>query len=600
MGRLTLVYTHPETGEQRIEIADDCSYRIGSQPDNDIVIASNDISRHHAILRMRQGTPHITDLNSKNGTFINGRRTASSNFRIGDTVHLSSIPAVVEEEGSEEPVGVTAESGGEGVTDADRSDPEETQAFSGQASAEEMVSLLVTTSGAVRRGAVVEPLAWAVEHLGLDAAVVLYRDDEGGVSMVSSAGQLGDLVRSSETLTRIAREQEGQYSGTRISQLDESEESLLVAPIHRQHVLVVPFTGAPPPVGDIRAVMASVEAVLGSGNPPAPAGSVPGDRRDPELRRFGSPLHRIAGLSDSINECKLRTAEIARSDRAVLISGESGTGKSLFARVIHDLSSRQERPFVVLGGAITGPDGTAESRPVTAEDVAEAVSAANGGTLFVRDLCALTSTLQDLLVAEFHPTGSSPSSRSVGVRPIFGAECDVSAALAEGELNESLAGAFGGFRIDLPPLREHLEDIPLLITHFQREAGGRRGKAGAGFTMDSLEALASYQWPDNVRELRAEVLRLMTRATSDQVVEVADLSPRIREGLASSEVPPLDLGALVQRPLSDAREDFERWMILRAMYAEDWNQTRAAKRLGLSRAGLFKKMRKLGLSGHEE
>ena len=81
---------------------------------------------------------------------------------------------------------------------------------------------------------------------------------------------------------------------------------------------------------------------------------------------------------------------------------------------------------------------------------------------------------------------------------------------------------------------------------------------------------------------------------------MADLSPRIREGLASSEVSPLDLGALVERPLSEAREDFERWMILRAMYAEDWNQTRAAERLGLSRAGLFKKMRKLGLSGHED
>jgi len=70
--------------------------------------------------------------------------------------------------------------------------------------------------------------------------------------------------------------------------------------------------------------------------------------------------------------------------------------------------------------------------------------------------------------------------------------------------------------------------------------------------------------------------------------------------LAASEVSPLDLGALVERPLGEARAEFERWMILRAMYADDWNQTRAAERLGLSRAGLFKKMRKLGLSGHEE
>ena len=600
MGRLILVYDHPESGEQRVEIEDDRSYRIGAQPDNDIVIASNDISRHHAILRMRQGTPHITDLNSKNGTFINGRRTASSTFRVGDTLYLSSIRFSIEQEGSEDHVGESTGPGADRVGDADAPATDDTLAYSGEASAEEMVSLLVTTSGAVRRGAVAEPLAWAVEHMGLDAAVVLYRDDDGGVSMVSSAGDLGELLRSSEALTGIAREQDGQYSGTRITQLEQSGESLLVAPIHRQHVLVVPFSGAPPAVGDIRAVMASVEAVLGSGNPPAPAGSVPGDRRDPELRRFGSPLHRISGLSDSVNECKLRTAEIARSDRAVLISGESGTGKSLFARVIHDLSSRQERPFVVLGGAVTTPEGVAESREVTETDIVDAVSQAQGGTLFVRDLCALPLALQDLLLDGLQPTKLGSSSGNVDVRPILGADCDVSAALADGTLNESLAGALGGFRLDLPPLREHLEDIPLLITHFQREAGGRRGKAGSGFTVDSLEALASYRWPENVRELRAEVLRLMTRATSDQVVEVADLSPRIREGLAASEVSPLDLGALVERPLGEARAEFERWMILRAMYADDWNQTRAAERLGLSRAGLFKKMRKLGLSGREE
>ncbi len=600
MGRLILVYSNPDLGEQRVELDDDRSYRIGSQPDNDVVIDSKDISRHHAILRVRQGTPHITDLNSKNGTFVNGRRTASSSFRIGDTIYLSSIRMAVEEEISGDQISEPIGTGGDLADPADASTSDETMAYSGQASAEEMVSLLVTTSGAVRRGAVAEPLAWAVEHLGLDAAVVLYRDEDGGVSMVSSAGDLGELVRSSDALTRIAREQEGQYSGTRITQLSQSGQSLLVAPIHRQHVLVVPFSGAPPAVGDVRAVMASVEAVLGSGNPPAPAGSVPGDRRDPELRRFGSPLHRIAGLSDSVNECKLRTAELAHSDRAVLIAGESGTGRSLFARVIHDLSARQEGPFVVLGGAITTPDGGAVSREVTETDIVDAVSEARGGSLFVRDLCVVPMSLQELLVDCLQPTNSGTSSPSVNVRPILGVECDVAAAVADQTLNESLAGALGGFRLDLPPLREHLEDIPLLITHFQREAGGRRGKAGSGFTVDSLEALSSYKWPDNVRELRAEVLRLMTRATGDQVVEVADLSPRIREGLAASEVTPLDLGALVERPLSEAREEFERWMILRAMYAEDWNQTRAAQRLSLSRAGLFKKMRKLGLLAHDE
>jgi transcriptional regulator with AAA-type ATPase domain/pSer/pThr/pTyr-binding forkhead associated (FHA) protein len=587
MGRLTLVYSHPEHGEQSVELTEDRSYRIGSSPDNDVVIPQKDISRHHAILRVRQGAPHITDLNSKNGTFINGRRTASSGFRCGDTVYLSSLRLVVEEEGLGEHL-----TGPGDVRSIPRTEPDDTsevtQAFTGQASAEEMVSLLVTTSGAVRRGAVGEPLAWAVEHFGLEAMVVLYRDEDDNVSMVSSAGDLGALVRSSDALTKIAREQKGSQSGTRITQLSELGESLLVAPVLDRHVLVVRFVGSPPAVGDVRAVIAAVEAVLGSGNPPHATAITPGDRRDPELRRFGSPLHRIAGLSDSINECKLRAAEVARSERSVVLVGEPGTGKSLFARVIHDLSTRREGPFALL------------EEPPADSDLDVIIAETAGGTLYVPNVSAASLEVQTALLDALNLTSAGSTATDVDVRPILGIVGDVQQACDEGRLHPELAVSLGGFRLTLPPLRDHTEDIPLLVTHFQREVGGRSGGAGGGFTVDALEALALYSWPGNVGELRAEVLRLMTRAASDMVVEVGDLSPRILEGLASEEVPAPDLGAMVTRSLADARAEFERWLIRRALYEEEWNQTRAAGRLGLSRAGLFKKMRKLGLVSHEE
>ena len=592
MGGLILVFDHPELGEQRIELEEDRGYRIGSSADNDIVIPQKDISRHHAILRVRTGSSHITDLNSKNGTYVNGRRTASSAFQRGDTVHLSSARLVVEEEGSGDQVLKDTETS-TATTPAARDMSEETIGYSGQASAEDMVALLVVTAQAVRRGAVGEPLSWAVEHLGLEALVVLYRDEDDGVSMVSSAGDLGPLMRSSGALTTIAREQKGQHAGTRITQLSEHGESLLVAPMRRRHVLVARFSGSPPAVGDLRAVIAAVEAVLCSGNPPQPANAVPGERRDPELRRFGNPLHRITGLSEAINECKRRTAELAQSDRAVLIAGEVGTGKSLFARVVHDLSGRRESPFVVCDGA------TAIESDGEMDRISGAIEDARGGTLFIRDLSAMVPEVQAKLLIRLQPTTAGATPPNVDVRVVLGLAGTVAQARAAGGVLDELAGALGGFRLNLPPLRERSEDIPLLLTHFQREAGGSHRRAGSGFTVDALETLTSYNWPKNVRELRAEVLRLMTRAASDMIVEVSDLSPRIREGIAVGDVPTPDFGALVNRPLSDARAEFERWIILRALYEEDWNQTRAAERLGLSRAGLFKKMRKLQLAGRD-
>jgi len=237
MARLFLIFDHPEHGEERIALAGDRSWRIGASPDNDIVIAHKDISRHHAILRVRQGALHITDLNSKNGTFVNGRRTASTAVRVGDVIHLSSTRLVIEEHDSAEQSGGasgddTSPRGARGLA------VEETQGFSGRASAEDMVSLLVTTAAAVRRGAIGEPLGWAVERLGLKALVVLYRDADGNVSMVSSAGDLGPLIRSSDALARIAREHRGKQSGTHITEIKEFGETLLVAPMERGHTLI--------------------------------------------------------------------------------------------------------------------------------------------------------------------------------------------------------------------------------------------------------------------------------------------------------------------------------------------------------------------------
>jgi two-component system nitrogen regulation response regulator NtrX len=593
MTRFILVYSHPELGEQRFDLAREKTYRIGSTEDNDIVLPQNDVSRHHAILQVRDANFHITDLDSKNGTFVNGRRTEAADFQSGDLISLSSARMVIVEAGS----GVFMT---DLEADAEPSDPhvsaisEDTQVYTGVASAEDMVALLVTTSTAVRTGAVGEPLTWAVERFGLKGAAVLYRDAEDNVAMVTSAGDLGPLVTSSETLTRLAREQKRHRAGTRIQQVNELGQSLLVAPMQRDHVLVVRFAGQPPSIGDIRAVIAAVEAVLCSGNPPGLTPRSAVERRDPEVRRFGNPLQRIAGLSHSINECKRQAVEFAASDDPLFISGEPGTGKSLFARVIHDLSPRSDAPFVLVD-CHRGHSDDVEAvlfGTVGADEHPGSFADAVGGTLHLKGVCGLRLEAQARLLKKIWDS----SRDEPGVRVISDCSTDLETAVRQEKLRQDLLYALGVVRLQLPALRDRAEDIPLLVTGFQREGGGQRGSSTGGFTVGAFEALATYDWPGNVRELRNEVLRLMTCATKDALVEVYDLAPHIREGLAARSVPPLDLAALSKRPLDDGRGEFERWRILRALRDCDGNQSQAAKELGLSRAGLFKKMRRLRMN----
>ncbi len=297
MTQFILVYTHPTEGEQRFDLVPGRSYRIGSRPDNDIVIDQKDVSRRHAVLRVQDGSFHITDLDSKNGTFINGAKTVSETFNCGDMVHLSSARLVIVELGTgsypTKPDVIVN-------LDDDSVVPgrEETQKFRGEASMEDIVSLLETTASAVRRGALGDPLRWAVDHLGFDGAVVLYRDENDSVAMVSSAGDLGHLTRSSDVLTRLAT---GHHSsaaaGTRVRQVTELGEKLLVATVGSDHVLVVRYTGQPPAIGDLRSLIAAVNAVLGSGNVLGRGAVAP----VPDTVRPGmtarEPLDRIAGLS---------------------------------------------------------------------------------------------------------------------------------------------------------------------------------------------------------------------------------------------------------------------------------------------------------------
>lgn len=299
MTQFIMVYTHPTEGEKRFDLVPGRSYRIGSRPDNDLVIDQKDVSRRHAVLRVEDGSFHITDLDSKNGTFINGAKTASETFNCGDMVHLSSARLVIVELGTGS-YPTSPEAILRSDDDSEALKTEETQKFRGEASMEDVVSLLETVAIAVQRGAVAEPLTWAVDRLGFDGAVVLYRDENDSVAMICSAGDLGRLARESGILAKLATDHKTpNVSGTRVRQVSDFGENLLVATVGRDHVLVVRYSGQPPAIGDLRAVIAAVNIALGCGKLQRPDGAaaLPGSRGgDKTTQITGSTPIAVCGL----------------------------------------------------------------------------------------------------------------------------------------------------------------------------------------------------------------------------------------------------------------------------------------------------------------
>ncbi len=282
MAQFILVYTHPTEGEGRFELTAGRSYRVGSKPDNDIVIDQKDVSRRHAVLRVQDGSFHITDLDSKNGTFINGAKTAAGTFGCGDMVHLSSARIVIVEvtTGSFTTMPEVISESGDDATPI----TEDTQKYRSVASMEDVVTLLERTADAVASGSLSEPLNWAVNALGFDGAVVLYRDDEGDVAMMSSVGDLGEVGRSPEVLAAVANEHPPSPEGTSVRQYVESGDNLLVASVGPHYLLVMRYTGRPPAIGDLRSVIAAVRAVLASGVSVGQATApieIPGSLREP-------------------------------------------------------------------------------------------------------------------------------------------------------------------------------------------------------------------------------------------------------------------------------------------------------------------------------
>ena len=302
----------------------------------------------------------------------------------------------------------------------------------------------------------------------------------------------------------------------------------------------------------------------------------------------------IIGESAPMREIYGKIQKVGRGDANVCIYGENGTGKELIARAIHAVSPRRDRPFITLDCA-TIPEGLMESYLfghvrgafTSAISTRPGVFAqAHTGTLFIDEIAELSPHLQAKLLRviqarEFTMVGGTHPQR-VDVRIITATNRDLRKAIRQGTFREDLYYRIGVVHIDLPPLRERKEDIPLLVAHFLHLLAPEYQKQVRGLTARAMEAIMGYSWPGNVRQLENWIEQALV-LVDQELIDLEHFPSIVREGAAAGH--PSTRSGISLREL-------EKSHILDMLQRTRWNRSKAAKLLGISVRGLQYKLKR--------
>ncbi len=293
---------------------------------------------------------------------------------------------------------------------------------------------------------------------------------------------------------------------------------------------------------------------------------------------------------------------VAQSKVTVLIQGDSGTGKSLVARVLHHRSDRRDKPFVEVScGAI--PESLLESELFghvrgsftgAVGDKKGKFKAADGGTIFLDEISTASPALQIKLLRvlqerQFEPVGSNKT-ETVDVRVILATNVDLEQEVEAGRFRQDLYYRVNVVNIGMPPLRERIADIPLLADAFLERFCKQMHKEVLGFTDEAQQCLQRYHWPGNVRELENIVERAVV-LTKNRHITIHDLPPKLVESAAADPTP----DAYKPASLKAALEEPEKRIIEAALRAHDWNRQATAEALEINRTTLYKKMKRYSL-----
>ncbi len=572
---------------------DDVPTTIGSSDANDFVCRFPGISSQHALVeRLGQGA-RLADAGSKNGLVSDGERQSEVVLGIGDSVQIGRAMATLEEVSSaEHRVGLSfpdSEDESAGTPDTDSA------------------SGASTTSGpvaALRFVARLREHADSAERLRELLPTVLGILNGEGLSMVRS-GDDGDAIVSATAGTTLDAAELATAAAGRPGvavELDPDRFLLSTGALADSERLVALLAHEP------RQWQVDFLSFLAGWGKTTPRHLLP-DRRLPRDQALDVPPGIVLGSSAATEELLGQIRSTVWSDLDVLLTGETGVGKEVFARIIHRSGKTAKGPFVTLNCAAI-PAELLEAQLFGVESgVATGVSkrsglfvAAEGGSILLDEIGELTSHLQAKLLRvlqerEVLPLGGTVP-RKVNARVISASNVDLVRATSSGAFRSDLYYRVCGLHFQIPPLRARRDDIPVLVLKFATDAAAGYGKHIQGVSAKALDLLLRHNWPGNVRELRTAVERAVLLCDDGgqlesrhfRVFETQHESPQSaggplgtnREGFDSS-------GGLLQ----DQVDALERRLIREALITEAGNKTATARRLGISRQGLGLKMKRL-------
>jgi two-component system, NtrC family, response regulator AtoC len=312
--------------------------------------------------------------------------------------------------------------------------------------------------------------------------------------------------------------------------------------------------------------------------------------------KFG--LENIIGESSAMQPVFETVRQVAPARTTVLIAGETGTGKELIAKAIHNLSPRKAGPYIAVHAAAL-PSTLLESELFGHEKGAFTgaierrigrFELADGGTLFLDEVGELEPLMQVKLLRvleerAFERVGGTKTLQ-VDVRLVAATNRDLKKLVKDGKFRDDLFYRLSVVAVDLPPLRDRREDIPLLVKAFLDEFSRESGKRVRELTPEALNLLMAYDWPGNVRELRNAVEQMVVLAHGERLT-ARDVPSPVRGGADLTKISVVRAGMTV--------EEAERQLIIQALKETDGNRTKAAQKIGISRRTLHRKLKEYGL-----